>query len=284
MTEENDEHRKFVIEDVVDETPTIKTFRFKMDSAMEKLYAGQFMMAWIPGVGEKPFTVSGFSYSPPMFDMTVRRIDPKSDEGKEQGVGKFTQAMHVLEPSDVIFARGPYGKGFEYNAGSKSIVVVGGGCGVAALGPISKRRCGEYIKGLALLGATTKDELFFENGFRDSGFDVHVSTDDGSYGQKGFVTDLLESADIPEGSDFYICGPEEMMKKAAEIASGYTDDDNIQLAVERYMKCAVGICGQCECGGSRVCVNGPVYTWSKLKDNPDFGIRKRNKMGRYIQV
>jgi dihydroorotate dehydrogenase electron transfer subunit len=283
MGDNRNEHRTFNIKRIEKETPKIKTFY--MDRPGEFFpYPGSFMMVWLPGIDEKPFTVSSNVHNVGIeeFGITVKRIDPKHDQEKEKEVGKFTRAMHEMGEDDSLYIRGPYGKGFRISD-SKDIVVIGGGCGIASLAPLTGMWDNDRRK-KAFLGAVTEEELFFTDRFERYGFQTKLATDDGSNGYHGFLPDLVETTGLPDDAEVFICGPEPMMKKAAEIASRYTADKNIQLAVERYVKCANAKCGQCEMGGSRVCVNGPVYTWSELKNNPDFAFRKRNKMGRYEPV
>ena len=106
-------------------------------------------------------------------------------------------------------------------------------------------------------------------------------TNDGSYGTKGIVTD----AKLPiNDKNYYICGPEKMMKAVADkLISEGVKPDKIYLSMERYMKCAVGICGNCSFSGYRVCADGPVFRYDKIKDLPHFCQFKRTRTGELVK-
>jgi dihydroorotate dehydrogenase electron transfer subunit len=110
---------------------------------------------------------------------------------------------------------------------------------------------------------------------------IILATEDGSYGKKGLATDV----DIPKpGGNYYLCGPEIMMQKVAEkIVREGVSQDKIYLSMERYMKCAVGICGNCSFSGYRVCADGPVFRYDLIKDLPHFSRAHRTRTGELIQ-
>ena len=113
-------------------------------------------------------------------------------------------------------------------------------------------RQGKQVK--VILGFNTKDEVFYEDAFKALGADVTVTTVDGSYGTKGFVTDALKNMDY---TYFYTCGPEPMLKAVynASATSG-------QISFEKRMGCGFGACMGCSCktitGYKRICKEGPV--------------------------
>jgi len=133
---------------------------------------------------------------------------------------------------------------------------------------------------VSFLGAKTVDEMIMERRFKDP----IVTTDDGSYGEKGFVTDALKRYDLKTLTNprtkAAICGPEKMMYKAAEILKNCIPPENIYISVERLMKCGAGLCGSCDFGGYRVCVDGPVFTYKEIMNVPDFGKFKKDRCGR----
>jgi dihydroorotate dehydrogenase electron transfer subunit len=114
-----------------------------------------------------------------------------------------------------------------------------------------------------IIGVKTKNELFFENRLRNCGATVLVSTDDGSKGYRGFASELAKNILDKEPIDAVItCGPEVMMKTLL----GYCRNIHFQASLERYMKCAIGICGQCCIGkGFRVCQDGPIFDKKTLQ-------------------
>jgi dihydroorotate dehydrogenase electron transfer subunit len=107
-----------------------------------------------------------------------------------------------------------------------------------------------------------------------------VSTDDGSKGYKGFASELTKDILDKEPIDaVFTCGPEVMMKTLL----GYCRNIHFQASLERYMKCAIGICGQCCIGkGLRVCQDGPIFDKKTLQQVEDFGIYRRDAAGRKI--
>jgi len=243
------------------ESSEIKTFTFQYP---EKMVAGQFFMIWIPGVDEIPM---GVSY----IDRDVKSITFRR-------VGDATKALFNLKTGDKIGVRGPYGNGFKIKG--KRILFVGGGTGIAMLAPAVEKAMIKNIPSDIILGVKNKNELFFEKQFKRFGAKVHVSTENGSKGYKGLATDLALALLITEKFDSVItCGPEIMMKKMLELSDNLT----FQASLERYMKCGIGICGQCCIGkGLRVCEDGPVFNGVTLKKVEEFGVYKRDASGRKI--
>jgi dihydroorotate dehydrogenase electron transfer subunit len=248
-------YEPYEIIDITYEADNIKTFLFNKNIAAKP---GQFVMVWMPGISEKPFSLSSDN------GITVKKL------------GLFTEKLFSLAIGDKLFIRGPYGNSFLDFARESKKYFIAGGTGAAPLAFFA-----EWLNEnpVVLLGAKTKDELLFEKRFSD----VLVSTDDGSYGTKGMVTDLFDEIKIKNDSQFFICGPEKMMAVAVNKALEHTKPENIILSLERYMKCGHGICGNCEIGGLRVCTDGPVFSYNTLQFTV-FGKYKRNKTGKMIEV
>ena len=132
-------------------------------------------------------------------------------------------------------------------------MLLGGGVGVPPLYMLAKTLIAEGKKVSVILGFNTKDEVFCEDDFKALGADVTVTTVDGSYGVKGFVTDAL-----PENYDhFFTCGPEPMLKAVYKATS-----TSGQFSFEERMGCGFGACMGCSCktitGYKRICKDGPV--------------------------
>ena len=213
-----------------------------------KAKPGQFFMIWIPGIGEKPFTLSYQN------GITIKIA------------GIFTKSLAELKPGDEIGIRGPLGNGYPE---LKNITLIGGGVGIAELRLLALSSENPTF----LLGGRTANEILYLEEFKKMG-DVHITTDDGSLGEKGIITKLL-----PYDSENYaICGPEMMMKACIKALP----PERSYFAIERYMKCAVGLCGQCSCSGWRVCVDGPVFKGTELLKMDDFGKRRREKSGKWL--
>ncbi len=248
------------ITNIIDETPTIKTFLFK--DKMEVL-GGQFVMVWVPGVDEIPMSVS---YTGSEKGITVAKV------------GDATSKLHELAVGEQIGIRGPYGKGFKLKD-SKNILAVSGGCGSAPLGPVLDAAAQEGKDITFLVGAKTKDELLFKNRAQKLGVEVIVATDDGTEGYHGFVTDRLKEILSDHKFDLIItCGPEVMLKKVVDIAT--LKGISVQASLERIMKCGVGICDSCSISGYQVCRDGPVFDGKVLKKFVEFGVTRRDGCGR----
>lgn len=168
-------------------------------------------------------------------------------------VGKGTMQMSKLTAGQLDILTG-LGNGYDLSKAGDMPVLIGGGVGV----PPMYLLCKELLKlGKAvtvILGFNTKNEIFYEREFRELGVNVIVTTVDGSYGMKGFVTDALKDLQY---SYFYTCGPEPMLKAVYKnsVTSG-------QMSFEKRMGCGFGACMGCSCktitGYKRICKEGPV--------------------------
>ena len=169
-------------------------------------------------------------------------------------VGKGTEQMShkaVGEKLDILTG---LGNGYDLTLSGNRPVLLGGGVGVPPLYNLAKKLLAESKNVSVILGFNTKSELFYEEAFKKLGCDVTVTTVDGSYGIKGFVTTALEVMDY---TYFYTCGPEPMLKaiyKAAKTSG--------QMSFEERMGCGFGACMGCSCktltGNKRICKEGPV--------------------------
>ncbi len=253
------------IKEIVDETPTIRTFRFDWDfKTLGKPSPGEFVMVWNFN-NEKPMSISQINDNE--LAITVKNI------------GEFTSQLHELNTGDKIGVRGSYGTGFDVSFKGKKIIAVGGGVGMAPINAVSSHLASDNNV-TVISAAQTKDELLFADSLDKLGVDVHPCTDDGSFGFKGFATDCLR--DLLETSSYdyaFVCGPEIMMKGIFEIL----EDAGIpaQYSLERYMKCALGVCGQCcvDSEGWRICVEGPVFENDKINQITEFAQYRRNASG-----
>jgi len=243
------------------EATDIKTITFRYPGTV---LPGQFFMIWIPGVDEIPMSVSQITKDVKGF--TFRKI------------GDATNALYDVAPGSKIGVRGPYGNGFKLTG--KHLLFVGGGTGVAMLAPAVEQARKRNLQSTVIIGVKTKNELFFEDRLRRCGATVLVSTDDGSKGYKGFASDLAKDILTKENIDaVFTCGPEPMMKTLLSCCKTIP----FQASLERYMKCSIGICGQCCIGnGLRVCLDGPIFDGKTLKKVEDFGVYKRDAAGRKI--
>lgn len=254
------------------ESPTVRTFTFQ-DKLCGKADAGQFVMVWIPGVDEIPTSLSTIT-SNGLSSITVAEV------------GEATKALHQRKMGDIIGIRGPYGKGFTLTSGK--IMMVGGGTGLAPLMPLTEKIVKLATKLTFLLGAKTKDELLFLDRIKQTlpkaNAEIVATTEDGSYGLRGVVTDQAEKKLAKEKFDIICaCGPEQMMHKMFLLAEQYRTP--LQASLERIMRCAMGLCGSCVIGKLRVCKDGPVLTSEQLGTvKEEFGKFKLDFQGRKIAV
>ena len=168
-------------------------------------------------------------------------------------VGKGTARMAQMSAGQTLDLLTGLGNGYDLSKAGDTPLLLGGGVGVPPLYMLARqlREQGKAVS--VVLGFNTKDEVFCEQEFKDLGCDVTVTTADGSYGVKGFVTDALPSA----YSYFYTCGPEPMLRAVyrATATSG-------QFSFEERMGCGFGACMGCSCkviaGYKRICKDGPV--------------------------
>ncbi|MBP3560468.1 MAG: dihydroorotate dehydrogenase electron transfer subunit [Clostridia bacterium] len=169
-------------------------------------------------------------------------------------VGKGTEQMAKMQAGEKLDVLTGLGNGYDLSPSGDKPVLLGGGVGVPPLYMLCKKLIAEGKKVSVILGFNTKDEVFCEEDFKKLGAEVYVTTADGSYGIKGFVTDALKDIDY---SYFYTCGPEPMLK--AVFKSTNTSG---QFSFEERMGCGFGACMGCSCktvtGYKRICKDGPV--------------------------
>jgi len=208
-------------------------FLLELDADI-KIKPGQFIFAWLPEKGEKPFSV----------------FDDKPMSLLIQNRGCFTNELSKLDKGDAIYIRGPYGNSPEIDG---KILLVGGGCGLASLYLFTKR----HKNTVAVLGARDKDHLYFDK-FKKVCKEIYLSTDNGEMGHKGFITDNLAKILEETKPDYCLnCGPEPMIKKAIQIESRKIKSEKIYSSIDFLTKCGVGLCGSCTSSkGYRSCVDG----------------------------
>lgn len=214
---------------------------FKTDFSL-KAEPGQFVFAWLPDVGEKPFSVM-------------------DDEPLTLGIlekGEFTRKINSLNEGECFYVRGPYGNSIDIPQNS-DVILVGGGCGIAGLFLLAKK-FSKKANLLTFLGAKDKEHIPYLNEFRKYG-KVYVSTEDGSKGIKGMVTDLFDKANVNRNSYFFNCGNKEMVKAVLPLELKISIPDKIYSSVDYMTRCGVGICGSCaDEKGRRTCVEGPFIS------------------------
>lgn len=271
--------------EVIEETPTIKTIRFKPKEPIG-FATGQFVEIAIPGIGEAPFTPSSKPSVNPGRDTKDTDGGNKIFNGVKDlmevtvmKVGKVTEKIHELKKGDTIGVRGPMGQGYPLDTfKGKEVLVVGGGCGFAPLRSLMYalfHESSEFKKLLFRGGCKAPKELVYKGEMgewakRDD-LDLKLTVDKGDSGWKGnvgVVTTILDDLGIDcKKGIAIVCGPPIMMKfvtfKLVEL--GFKDE-NIYLSMEKNMSCGIGKCGHCRIGIYYACKDGPVFTYDKIKN------------------
>ena len=169
-------------------------------------------------------------------------------------VGEGTEKMSKWQEGyecDILVG---LGNGFDISKSGDRPLLIGGGVGVPPMYNLCRKLIEEGKKVKVILGFNKEEEIFFEEEFKALGAEVYITTVDGSYGTKGFVTDVLKNLDY---SYFFTCGPMPMFKaiEATAVTSG-------QYSFEERMGCGFGACMGCSCktkyGNKRICKDGPV--------------------------
>ncbi|MCK4353024.1 sulfide/dihydroorotate dehydrogenase-like FAD/NAD-binding protein [candidate division WOR-3 bacterium] len=233
-------------------TPEIKLFELECPLIAAKILPGQFVVIRSYEKGERiPLTVA--------------------DVNKEHGsiiiifqeVGKSTAYLGTLKKGDeIIDVIGPLGKPSEIKIFG-TVVCIGGGVGIAPVYPIIKALKKKGNRIISILGARNKELLILENEIKKFSDELYITTDDGSYGKKGFVSDELKRL-INEGRKIdrvVAIGPSIMMKVVAEVTGPYEIKTIVSL--NPIMIDGTGMCGGCrvEIGGETkfACVDGPEF-------------------------
>ena len=168
-------------------------------------------------------------------------------------VGHGTEQMSKMVVGDTLDVLTGLGNGYDLSLSGNAPVLLGGGVGVPPLYMLAKKLVAQGKKVSVVLGFNTQSEVFYEQEFKDLGCDVTVTTVDGSYGVKGFVTNAYPN----DYTYFYTCGPEPMLKAIYK-----TSKTSGQLSFEERMGCGFGACMGCSCktiaGYKRICKDGPV--------------------------
>ncbi len=245
------------------ETPSTVTLRFRYTPPAGP---GQFVMIWLPGDDELPMSLS---YTGEPKGVTIKAMGTTSRNALSMPAGTL------------VGIRGPYGNRFDLSP--RRILVVGGGSGTAVLAPAAEAAVRGGSRVVAALGATTAPELLFVDRMKAISESVEVSTDDGSLGHHGFVTDLSQRLLAQQPFDaVWTCGPEIMMRKV--ISAAKERGVPVFCSMERQMKCAMGMCDACALGPYHVCTDGPVFPADRLMAIPEFGHTKRDSSGRRVPL
>ena len=222
----------------------VMTLSGKMDAK-----AGEFVFLWIPGKGEKPFSVA---VNDPLTFLIKKR-------------GEFTSALFELKSGDTVYTRGLSGSPMVYKKTEKALLI-GGGTGAAVLPLIGDmlRKDGTLMDIRVGVVENDNGKEPLEDVLSSYGKTMFIADD----GKPGRVLDTIKPEDVAGDTSCYIVGPGKMMHKAAELLESLgVSDDSIYLSMEKNTMCGIGMCGECVCGGHLPCKEGTFFTWKTLKEN-----------------
>lgn len=247
--------------DIVKETNIDYTFKVAYKG---NLIGGQFMEISIPGVGEAPISICNFDDL--SLEMTIRRV------------GRLTDKIFELKTGDNIFMRGPYGNGFNVNNfKGKDVSFIAGGTGLA---PIRNTidyfaRNPQETKSLEILvGFKTPSDLLFKDDLerwsKIANLTVTVDKGDEDWnGETGLITTHIHKLDLSNVNTkiAVVVGPPIMMKfTTLELIKNAFKEENIWVSFERKTSCGIGKCGHCKIDETYVCLEGPVFNYTKAKE------------------
>lgn len=255
--------------DIIDESPTIKTFVVVPEEEF-KFKTGQFVELTLPGEGEAPFTPSSSPAETKQMDISIMKA------------GRMTGLLHECKKGQKVGIRGPYGNGYPVDDFvGKEVYIVGGGVGLAPIRSLFLTlvdRIKDFKSVVCRYGARTPADFIYKKTLFGAWqeikeIDIKLTVDeakDGWDGNVGVVTTILSKKDVNiKNSVAVVCGPPIMMKFATLklLEFGYPAE-KIYLSMEKNMSCGIGKCGHCMIGKYYVCKEGPVFTYDQIKNYP----------------
>ncbi len=257
---------KTKIEDVQELARDVKLFSIVLPGGFA-YQAGQFVMVSVLGAGEVPISITSTPGVSKCLELCVR------------AVGHVSSAINRLKAGDDILVRGPYGRPFPIN-GCRDTLFITGGIGIVPLRPLihqvvnARERSPKKGTVAVVHGSRNPSEVLFMeevSAWMDKGVNVVLTVDacdiESWKGCTGLVTEHFGKA----GVDFkdctaYLCGPHVMIQAAMrDLSLMGVPDDRIITTLEAHMKCGVGKCGHCYCGGKLICEEGPVFSLEEIK-------------------
>jgi dihydroorotate dehydrogenase electron transfer subunit len=254
----------------------VKSLFFK--AKLQKPKPGQFLMVWMPGVDEIPMSISGWNKNE--WSITVKNV------------GECTEKLSEIKPGEYIGIRGPLGNHFIIpNDNFTKLILIAGGIGIAPIKFLADELIRQNKKFALIEGAKSENQLIFKEVLKSKQKDTDeliFCTDDGSFGIKAFAPIVLENYITTFSEEFekvliYTCGPELMLYEIFEICKKC--DIEVQVSLERVMRCGCGLCGLCALDplGLLVCKDGPIFNSEQLNQIEDFGHYKRDFSGKKIK-
>jgi dihydroorotate dehydrogenase electron transfer subunit len=239
--------------------PGFFLLELKAEEPAKTALPGQFVMIRA-GQGLDPLLRRPFS---------IHRVQGDTMSILYRVVGSGTRLLSRLKPGERVDLVGPLGRGFSIPAEARTIVLVGGGIGIAPLGFLAEhiRITMDHVRLILYYGARTGGELLRLDWLEKLDMELRLATEDGSKGEKGLVTRVLER-DMKNLSPalYCACGPEPMLKAMARLK--LAEEDTMQVSLEANMACGLGACLGCAVetrgGYGHVCQDGPVFSLEDL--------------------
>ncbi len=177
-----------------------------------------------------------------------------------RAIGEGTEKMSKMTAGESLDILTGLGNGYDLSKSGDSPILVGGGVGIPPLYLLSKKLIEKGVTPTVILGFNKKEEIFLADDFAALGAKVEIATADGSFGTKGFVTNVMEKLSY---SYFYSCGPFPMYRAMEKVASS-----DGEYSLEERMGCGFGACMGCSCkttlGNKRICKDGPVFSRGEI--------------------
>jgi NAD(P)H-flavin reductase len=265
----NDKGFKYQEYEIIDkEELAPETFLFTLQGKFDFL-PGQFVQAMLPRYGNITLAPCSDPENKTSFQLCVR------------SAGSASLKINELSPGDNLKIRGPYGKGWPISALlGKNVTLIAGGMGLVPLRPLlnylAKYRS-EYKKINILAGFRTDHHIIFRDEllklkkkFSEEDIVVEHIIDKDFPATQGLITDPLKKIKFDKNSVVLICGPEVMTDHCIPIlVNASVDEKNIFISYERRMECGIGMCQHCNIGKYKVCEDGPVFSYDKIKSELD---------------
>lgn len=248
------------IKEVTKHTDIEYTFRMTFEGQVKP---GQFFEVSLPKFGEAPISVSGIEEG--TVDLTIRKV------------GKVTNEIFMSYVGDKLFLRGPYGNGFDVkHYEGKEVTVVAGGTGLSPVRGVvdyfanNIDKCEKFN---LICGFKSPNDVLFKSDLKEWKKNINLiltvdKADEGYAGKTGLVTTFIPELEIKDvkNTAFVVVGPPIMMKfTVAEILKRGVPEENIWISQERKMCCGLGKCGHCRMDDTYICLDGPVFNYTKGK-------------------
>lgn len=254
---------KAVIRDVRRLSRDVKLFNLAVPEGFSHK-AGQFVMASVWGAGEVPISITSAPGQAGLIELCVR------------SVGHVTSVINRLTVGDMLWLRGPYGRPFPIDT-TRDILFICGGIGVMPLRPLIAQvldDAGDGSRVSIIYGSREPSDVLLPDeaeSWSRRGANVIMTVDscdiESWKGCTGLVTEHLGRARVDfKNCTAYICGPHVMIQAAMrDLSLMGAPDERIITTLEAHMKCGIGKCGHCFCGGKLICEEGPVFTYEEIK-------------------